>query len=92
MHAPERGRHHEAQAYERPARQGTLGLRVSPPDAEIRIGSASWVAGEDGRASISLPEGRHTLEVRKPGYAPFVQDILIRPGRTLRLEVTLKPV
>lgn len=84
--------HHEGQAYERPARQGTLSLRVDPGDAEIRIGSATWAAGAEGRASISLPEGRHTLEVRKPGYEPYVQDILIRPGGTLRLTVTLKPV
>ena len=66
-------------------------MHVVPGDAQIRIGGESWTppAGQQ-RLTITLPEGRHTLEVRRDGYQPYVQDILIRRHATLRLTVTLE--
>jgi hypothetical protein len=77
----------------RRVREGTLSLRIVPGDAEIRIGDETWSvpAGQE-RLTITLAEGRHTLDVRKAGYAPYVQDVLIRRNATLRLTVTLEPV
>lgn len=80
----------EARPHARRVREGTLSMRVVPGDAEILIGDKTWTApaGQE-RLTISLAEGRYTLEVRKAGYQPYVQDILIRRNATLRLTVTL---
>ncbi len=79
-------------AHVKRVREGTLSMHVVPGDADIIIGEETWhaPAGQE-RLTINLPEGRYTLEVRKAGYQPFVQDILIRRHATLRLAVTLKP-
>ena len=77
---------------ERPAPMGTLALRVTPADAQILIdGKAQPAAPADGPASLRLAPGRYTLEVRRDGYVPYVEDVLIRPGATLSLTVTLTP-
>jgi len=72
-------------------REGTLSMRVVPGDAEILIGGETRTtpAGQE-RLTIRLAEGRYTLEVRKAGYKPYVQDILIRRNATLQLTVMLE--
>jgi hypothetical protein len=73
-------------------REGTLSMRVVPGDAEILIGGESWALppGQE-RLTTPLPVGRYTLEVRKAGYEPYVQDIRILRNTTLRLTVALDP-
>ena len=72
------------------ARFGTLSLRVTPADVEILVDGERWTApaGED-RVAIQLAEGRHRIEVRKSGYAVYREDVLIRPNRSLTLNVSL---
>jgi hypothetical protein len=72
------------------ARFGTLSLRVQPADAEILVDGERWStpAGEE-RVAIRLPEGRHRIEIRKDGFATYTEDVLVRPDRTLTLNVSL---
>jgi hypothetical protein len=70
---------------------GILSLRVQPGDAEIVVNGEQWGVGAgQAQVAIELPEGRHRIEVRKPGFAPYTQDVLIRYGVTLRLSVDLR--
>ncbi len=69
---------------------GTLSMLVQPADAEILIDGAKWSVPEgQSRFIIQLPEGKHHLEVQKDGYAKYVEDIGIRRGRTMSLNVSL---
>ena len=69
---------------------GTLSVRVQPADAEILIDGQVWAAprGED-RIGIQLAAGRHHVEVQKNGFARYTEDVLIRAGNTLTLNVSL---
>lgn len=70
---------------------GTLSLRVVPLDAEVVVDGERW-AGPAGveRLTIQLAVGRHRVEVRKEGFATYSEDVLIRAGATLTLNVALK--
>jgi hypothetical protein len=72
------------------ARFGTLSLRIQPADAEVFIDGQRWEtpAAED-RITVQLAEGRHRLEVRKAGFSTYAEDVLIRRGGTLALNVSL---
>jgi hypothetical protein len=74
-----------------PGRFGTLSLRVQPADAEIIVDGERWAApaGQD-RMAIQLSEGRHRIEVRRDGMNTYSEDVLIRRGATLTLNVSLK--
>jgi hypothetical protein len=73
------------------ARFGTLSLRVQPGDAEILIDGERWNApGNQDRISIELTEGRHKVEVRRQGMSTYTEDVLIRRGATMTLNVSLK--
>jgi hypothetical protein len=70
---------------------GTLLLRVQPADAEIVVDGETWTTTDrQDRMAIRLPEGRHRVEVRRDGYARYVEDVLIRRNATLTLNVSLK--
>lgn len=69
---------------------GSLALLIQPGDAQVLVDGASWTmpAGES-RLVIRLPEGRHHIEIRKPGFETYVEDVGILRGRTLSLNVSL---
>ncbi len=75
----------------RTVRFGTLAIRVQPADAVITIDGERWnpASNEQERASIELAEGRHRIEVRRDGYTPYVEEVLIRRGSTLTLNIDL---
>jgi hypothetical protein len=76
---------------EAPARFGTLLLRVQPVDAEVIVDGERWSTSDSqDQIAIRLPEGRHRVEVRRDGFARYVEDVLIRNGRSLTLNVSLK--
>ena len=73
------------------ARFGTLLLRVQPGDAEILVDGEPWSTSDRGdQVAIRLPEGRHRVEVRRDGFARYVEDVLIRRNAALTLNVSLK--
>ena len=79
-------------AREAVVRFGAVSLRIQPADAEIFIDGARWndTPGDaTGRTIIKLSEGRHKIEVRKTGHSTYTEDVLIRNGATLTLNVVL---
>ncbi|HWB31007.1 MAG TPA: PEGA domain-containing protein [Vicinamibacterales bacterium] len=71
---------------------GILALQVDPSDAQIVIDGDVWM-GNAARTSlvIHLDAGRHRVEVRKAGYAPFKVDVDLSAGTRTRLAVHLDP-
>ena len=74
-----------------PAQFGTVSIRVMPADAEVFVDGERWT-GQSGteRLSIRLSAGRHRIEVRKAGLTTYAEEVLIRAGATLTLNVSLK--
>jgi hypothetical protein len=66
---------------------GTLDLTSSPGGADIYIDD---VFRETTPAIIEISEGRHSLELRKEGYARWSQDITINAGKKYYISGTLK--
>jgi hypothetical protein len=73
------------------SRPGIVSLRVMPGDAEIFVNGSrrSWQRRDD-RYELDLEPGRHHIEIRRAGYAPYYRDIDVRAGATLSLKVTLR--
>jgi hypothetical protein len=71
--------------------RGTLSLSLEPVDAEVLVDGSPWRGSASGdHLSIDLPEGRHNIQIRKPGYVGYLTDIQIRNGQTTNLDVKLK--
>lgn len=88
--APERVDPPQPREREVRGRFGTLSLQVHPSSAEVYVDGERWNGvAEAGRLAIRLPEGRHRIEVKMPGYRTFVEDVLVRFGRTVTLNVSL---
>lgn len=89
---PEPGRRpEERQPAARPVRFGTLSLMVQPGDAQVLVDGEPWALSPgQNRMTIELPPGRHRVEVRKEGFQTYSEEVLIRPGATLTLNVSLK--
>jgi hypothetical protein len=71
-------------------RFGTLSVRVQPEGADVLIDGDRWSGPADqDRIVIRLAEGRHHVTVRKDGFATYDEEVLILPGRTLSVNVSL---
>jgi PEGA domain-containing protein len=69
---------------------GTLAIRARPANAEVRVDGERWVTPENNDALlIQLPPGRHTIDIRAPGYRPYTTIVDIRRGETTPLNVSL---
>ena len=69
---------------------GTLALRVQPSDAEVSIDGEKWTASQPGeRLVVQVGEGRHHIEIQKSGYRPYSSDVVVNPGETATLNVSL---
>ncbi|HKW03519.1 MAG TPA: PEGA domain-containing protein [Vicinamibacterales bacterium] len=69
---------------------GSLSLNVQPADAEIIVDGAPWtIPPGEPHLILRLPEGKHHVEIRKPGLATYTEDVGIQRGRTLTLNVSL---
>jgi formylglycine-generating enzyme required for sulfatase activity len=65
---------------------GEVVVRANPQDAQLLVdGEAKGAANQ----TLQLPATRHTLEIRKPGYAPFRTTVTPRPGLTQSVDATL---
>jgi hypothetical protein len=70
---------------------GTLAIRVQPADAEISIDGEAWRnPGGQERLTVEVPEGSHTIEIRKPGFHTYVTQLDVRRGQTTPLNVSLR--
>jgi hypothetical protein len=71
---------------------GALAIRVQPSDAEILIDGENWNGSTGtGRLVVQIGEGRHRLEIRRPGYRSFAMDVEVHAGETTPINVSLSP-
>lgn len=68
--------------------RGTVRLDVSPSDASIYVDGVFRGTGSDLR-KLTLPEGRHRLEVVRPGYRTLERDVEVTADETEEIEVDL---
>ncbi len=70
---------------------GTIAVRVQPGDADVFIDGERWRGPEaQDRLLVEVPEGRHTVELRKAGYRTYVTEVEVRRGDTTPLNVSLR--
>jgi hypothetical protein len=71
--------------------RGTLSLSLQPLDAEVLVDGSPWRGAASGdHLTIDLSEGRHNLQIRKPGFVGYLTDVQIRRGETTMLDIKLK--
>jgi len=74
-----------------PAATGRLTIQVQPADASVLIDGQPWPLspGQD-TAVADLSEGRHVIQVRKPGYVGYLAEAEVRRGETTTINVSLR--
>lgn len=70
------------------AQDGKLKIKVTPSQAYVYIDGKPAI--HEGSRTISLPAGKHTLEVANYGYAVSKQDVTIEAGKTTDVNVALQ--
>jgi len=74
-----------------PSPYGSIAIRVQPADADVLIDGERWHEPETSdRLVVEVPEGRHTVEIRKAGFRTYVTDVQVRAGDTTSLNVSLR--
>src|SRR6478735_3057397 len=69
---------------------GSVAVNVRPPNAEIYIDGERWVTPDtNGPLVVQLAPGRHTIELRAPGFRPYSSVIDVHRGETTPLNVSL---
>ncbi len=69
---------------------GMISIRTQPVDAEILVDGEAWERSTGmSRLVIQLTPGRHRVEVRKAGFTAYSEEVLIRAGATMTLNVSL---
>jgi hypothetical protein len=69
-----------------PPNAGTITVRSTPYLSEVFVDGASMGYTP---AKISLPPGKHTFRVEKPGYKPWTKELTLTVGSELTLDATL---
>jgi hypothetical protein len=67
---------------------GALRLEVQPADASVYVDGDFKGSARQLRA-LTLPAGRHRVEIVRPGFRTVEREVEIRPGRTTDLDVNL---
>ncbi|HXB55477.1 MAG TPA: PEGA domain-containing protein [Vicinamibacteria bacterium] len=62
---------------------------VRPLDATIYMDGRFWGSGHDA-STLRLPEGRHRVEVVRPGFRTYTQDFDVNADRPGQLSITLE--
>jgi hypothetical protein len=69
---------------------GTVSVSIRPRIADVFIDGDRWVSPESsGPLVVQLAPGRHSVDVRAPGYRPFSTVVEIRRGESTPLNVSL---
>lgn len=69
------------------AQDGKLKIRVTPKQAYVFVDGD---AIRDGKQTISLSAGKHSVGVYNYGFTPHTEDVTITSGKTTDLAVTLQ--
>lgn len=70
------------------SRRGNVQLHVDPKDVEVIVDGIPSAKG--GRAVLSLPAGKHQIEIVRRGYRPWRLDLDVQQGVRYRLEQDLE--
>ena len=63
---------------------------MQPADARILVDGEEWRSSPpQDRLSLQMGEGRHHLQIQKPGFQDFSGDVDVRAGETSALNVSL---
>ena len=69
---------------------GSVSIRVQPNDADVLIDGERWTGPPNQeRLTVQLSGGRHRVEIQKAGFERYANDIDVRPGETVTLNVSL---
>jgi PEGA domain len=69
---------------------GTLAVRVQPTEVDVLIDGQVWHASDRNGVVIDVAEGRHTIEIRKPGYRTYITEVDVHRGETTPVNVSLR--
>ena len=69
---------------------GTLAIQLQPADADVMIDGQPWPSQRQDRLVIDVSEGRHVVQVRKPGYVGYLTEVEVRRGETTTLTISLR--
>lgn len=67
-------------------------VATEPPGAEVYVEREDLGPRGSSPQTLALPPGRHTVLVRRQGYHPARQEVLLERGHTARLHLVLEPV
>jgi len=70
-----------------PPSTGTVSVRSTPYLSEVFVDGTSMGYTP---AKISLPPGKHTFRIEKPGYKPWTKELTLTIGSELTLDATLE--
>ena len=73
-----------------PAGTGRLTIQLQPADASVVIDGQPWTPSPGQEVVVDLSEGRHVVQVRKPGYVGYLTEVEVRRGETTALNVSLR--
>jgi len=68
---------------------GEVEIRVQPATATVFIDGERWLSSEAGRYEMTLPAGRHRVDVTASGYKAFTTEVQAREGGHEVLNVSL---
>jgi PEGA domain len=67
---------------------GELKLKTNVKDADVYIDGA--YAGKASKLkSMWLRPAKYNIEIRAPGYAPYIQQVYLLPGKTMHIKADL---
>jgi hypothetical protein len=76
-----------------PSAYGTLSLRVQPSGGMgtlVLIDGERWATpSSSDQLLVRLAEGKHHVEIRRAGFAPFITDVDVQRGASTPLNVSL---
>jgi hypothetical protein len=65
---------------------GTVSVTIEPYGVEV---AADGIVRCKAPCSIRLAPGLHRISVRKSGFMPWQEDVLVRPGAELKVSASL---
>jgi hypothetical protein len=71
---------------------GTLSVHVSNDTGTVTVDGGARTELVQGRVTLTLNAGPHSIEVQAPGFATTRKDVTIDPSTNSMLEVQLAPV
>ena len=71
---------------------GMVNAIVDPVSAIVTAYGKKYKSSGSGITKITLPTGKHILEITKKGYEPQTKMITIGPNQSVALEVNLKKI